>query len=151
MKHIICFGNPLHGDDGFGTVVYQRLCERSIPDNVRVFDAGTPGLNALTLFENCSEILIVDALVCQGTPGRLHFLTPQQIKDESVIPGHGTGISHLLRSLAALTSSRSVIKIIAVEVDSVMPFKPGLSLPVTRAVDDAEKYISDYFGLDCHA
>ena len=151
MKHIICFGNPLHGDDGFGTVVYQRLSKQPMPENVRLFDAGTPGLKALTLFDNCNEIIIVDALASQGNPGRLHFLTPQQISDESVIPGHGIGVCHLLKSFAALSEARPNIKIIAVEVDCIIPFMPGLSLPVTRATIKAEQYIAEYIGLRCYA
>ena len=151
MQHIICFGNPLHGDDGFGSVVYQRLANISLPDDVRIYDAGTPGLNAMVLFEHCDEVIIVDAFAPHGMPGRLHYLTPEQLSDDLLLPSHGTGVAFLLRSVKALNHIRPTINIIAVEAESIAPFQPGLSLSVTRAVDKVEAFLLNYAGLDCHA
>ena len=62
MRQILCFGNPLHGDDGFGD---RRLREGSplpLPDDLRLIEAGAAGLAALALFQDCDEVIIVDAV-----------------------------------------------------------------------------------------
>jgi len=141
----------MHGDDGFGAVVYQHLAKITLPEDIRIFDAGTPGLNAIALFENCNEVIIVDALSPHGAPGRLHYLTPEQLSDDMLLPSHGAGVGFLLQTVAALNSHPPTIKIIAVEVENIVPFQPGLSLSVSRAVDKVKAYLSHYIGLDCYA
>jgi hydrogenase maturation protease len=103
MRHILCFGNPLHGDDGFGPAVHERLAELPLPKTLRLFDAGTPGLAALALFHDCDEAIVVDALAPGDAPGRLSQPAPgRAIAMEDVLPGHGVGVGYLLRALAAL-------------------------------------------------
>ena len=34
--HVICFGNELHGDDGFGPAVHARLAAAPVPEHVRL-------------------------------------------------------------------------------------------------------------------
>ena len=148
MRQILCFGNPLHGDDGFGSAVYQRLADLPLPDGLRLVDAGTPGLAALALFQDCDEIIIVDALAPGGVPGRIRHLMPETIELESSLPGHGIGVGYLLRALAALPERTPRIRIIAVETSAVTPFQPGLSDPVARAVDEAVALLRGYFKAD---
>ena len=147
MRHIICFGNSLHGDDGFGTAVYQRLSKLPLPSDTHLFDAGTPGLNAMALFSNCSEAIIVDAIAPQGKPGRLHYLRPQELVIESSLPGHGLGVAYLLQAIFALDEPMPDIHILGVEVMKVTSFTPGLSGPVARAVDQAIECLSPYFEM----
>jgi hydrogenase maturation protease len=59
---VVCFGNPWHGDDGFGLHVLRRL-----PGEVDAFDAGTAGLDALPYLESCAKAVLVDA-VRTGAP-----------------------------------------------------------------------------------
>ncbi len=61
LIHVICTGNPLHGDDAFGSLVYRNLSEMNLPECVRIFDGGTGGLKILPLMEHADVILIVDA------------------------------------------------------------------------------------------
>ncbi|WP_238527340.1 hydrogenase maturation protease [Methylomonas methanica] len=148
MRHIICFGNPLHGDDGFGTAVYQRLAELPLPDNLRLFDAGTAGLAALTLFQGCDEVCIVDACQSGGEAGRLSRLLPETVMAEVTPAGHGVGVGYLLQALAALPEPMPQIQIIAAEADAVGVFRPGLSAAVAKAVDEAVALLSPYFFCD---
>ena len=60
--HVLCFGNLLQGDDGFGIHVYRRLCAEALPPCVRVFDAGIAGLSALAHFDGCERAVVVYAL-----------------------------------------------------------------------------------------
>lgn len=143
LCHIVCFGNPLHGDDGFGPAVYQRLAALPLPDNVRVFDAGTPGLAALALFQGCHEVMVVDAVASGGIPGTLSRLSPNVVTSEITLPGHGTGVGYLLKAVAALPDCPR-IEIIAAEILGAAPFRPGLSKPVRQAVDDAFVLLEKY-------
>lgn len=150
MRHIVCFGNPLHGDDGFGPAVYRKLAALPLPADLRLFDAGTPGLAALGLFQGCEEAIIVDALALGGMPGRLHQLLPESIIAETGLPGHGIGVGFLLQALAALPETVPQLRIIAVEVARVSAFQPGLSAPVSAAVDQAVALLRNYFEQTVH-
>lgn len=145
MRHIICFGNPLHGDDGFGQAVYERLAQLPLPDGLRLFDAGIAGLAALSLFQNCDEAIIVDALSRGYQPSRVYELLPEDILIETDVSGHGTGVGYLLQVLVALAEPLPIIRIVAAEVMVITPFKPGLSTPLLRSVDDAVELLTRHF------
>lgn len=144
-RHIICFGNPLHGDDGFGPAVYERLARRKRPANLRLTDAGAPGPAALALFEDCDEVLIVDALAPAGAPGRISRPCPASIMEEATPATHGLGLGYVLRALSALPETMPAIEILAAEVEIVAPFRPGLSAPVARAVDEVAALPDSHF------
>jgi hydrogenase maturation protease len=137
MRHLICFGNDLHGDDGFGTAVYRRLATLERPAGWHLFDAGTRGLDALALFQGCGEVILVDAAAPAGHPGRLAWPLPEEIAVESALPGHGSGVGYLLQALAALESAPPRLRILTAEMTAVTPFRSGLSPAVTLAVEQA--------------
>jgi len=145
MRHILCFGNPLHGDDGFGPEVYRRLAALPCPPDLRLIDAGTPGMAALNLFRDCDAALIVDTAAPQGLPGRLLQLSPDMVATESVWVGHGVGVGYLLRALASLPEPMPRIHILAVEAVEIAPFKPGLSPAVSAAVDEVAAFIGQHY------
>lgn len=147
MRHLICFGNPLHGDDGFGHAVYQRLCTMNLPADLKLFDAGIGGLNALALFEGCEEAILVDALAPAGTPGRIALPGPGDIPLESARSGHGSGVGYLLRALTALNAMPPVVRIVAAEAALVTPFQPGLSEPMTQALEAVVALLVDGLGI----
>lgn len=149
-RHIICFGNPLHGDDGFGPALYQRLSRLPRPVGLRLTDAGVPGPAALALFQDCEEVVIVDASAPAGAPGRISRPTPCSVATESSPTGHGLGVGYLLRALSALPEPAPHIEIIAVEAYVVTPFQPFLSAPVARAVDEVATLLRPYFGANGH-
>jgi hydrogenase maturation protease len=135
--HVICFGNELHGDDGFGPAVFQRLTALALPPGTRAYLAGSRGLDALALFEGCDEAIVVDALAPAGRPGRIHELEASAIGEEVVLPGHGSGVGYLLRALAALGEPRPALSVVAAEMAAITPFRPGLSPAMEVAVEAA--------------
>lgn len=151
MLHILCFGNPLHGDDGFGHAVFQRLAELPSPDGIRLFDAGTAGLSALALFEDCDEVIIVDSIVCGSTPGRIRNLSAQEVISEETLPGHGIGVGYVLQALHALHTKAPQINIICAEIARPTPFRPELSAAVNQAVDSTVALLRVLFEADRHA
>jgi hydrogenase maturation protease len=132
MRHVIFFGNALHGDDGFGPAVYQRMTALELPADVKLFEAGTRGLDALILFEGCGEAIVVDALEPGSHPGRVTQPLAPSLAPESSLPGHGAGVGALLGALAALGAPQP--RIIAAEAVALQPFAPGLSAEVQQAV-----------------
>lgn len=136
MRHVICFGNELHGDDGFGAAVHRRLAAMPLPADARLFEAGTRGLDALGLFEGCAEAILVDAAEPAGRPGRLACPEPDACLDEGAATGHGAGLGYLLRALAALGAAPR-LRILTAEAAALTPFRPGLSPEVERAVAPA--------------
>jgi len=146
MRHVIFFGNALHGDDGFGPVVYHRLGRLDLPADVRLFEAGTCGLNALALFEGCDEAIVVDALAPGNHPGRVIQPAARTLALDAALAGHDAGVGHLLAALAALGVPPP--HIIAAEAERVQPFSHVLSAAMTRAVDAAVALLCRRLGID---
>lgn len=143
MWHIICFGNELHGDDGFGPEVYrlltQRLSEYTLSSEVQVYNGGIAGLNALSLFEHCDHVCLVDAQESQGNVGRLTWYPSGQLPyfGEVNQDGHGVGLSFLLRAVELLVKPIPSISLLAVQIEPVHTFSPGLSHTVSISVTKA--------------
>jgi hydrogenase maturation protease len=147
---ILCFGNPLHGDDGFGPAVAMAL--RRVTDNrlIDVVDCGIRGLDALPLFEDCEQVIIVDAMA-GSEPGRLHRLRPDEVPQEKTAAGgHGAGVGYLLQAVREMLRKPPTIAIIAAEIGAPEPFRPGLSLALAAAVAEAVETIrTEWSTLAC--
>ncbi|WP_245549388.1 MULTISPECIES: hydrogenase maturation protease [Methylomicrobium] len=142
MCHIVCFGNELHGDDGFGMRVYEMLCRQVWPNDVKVFNAGVAGLNALRFLENCSRVILVDALANFGSPGQIYVLKSEDLAEgRQELSGHGLGIPYLLEALKAIREPLPDIRIVGVEIEGVRPFFIGLSEKTERAVIETVRLI----------
>ena len=139
MLHIVCFGNLWQGDDGLGMHVFQRLgAMRSLPSQVRVFDAGTAGLSALSYFDHCSKVVVVDTIHTGGQIGRVHRLHDADLDlPEQVFSLHDIGINHLLTVLPVVFEGRTrpEIVVIAVEIGAIHPFTDTLTPLVEAAVE----------------
>jgi len=134
-RHIVCFGNELHGDDGFGIRVYAQLCRLTWPKDVEVFNAGIAGLNVLRFLEDCSQAILVDALANFGNVGEVLLLKPEDLVDRpEQLTGHGLGIPYLLEALKVIREPQPDILIVGVEIAAVNPFSPGLSDKTEQAV-----------------
>lgn len=69
---ILGAGNLLLSDDGVGVHTIRRLLEAvELPEEVRVLDGGTLGLNLLPFLEGISYLVIVDAMETGQPPGTL--------------------------------------------------------------------------------
>jgi len=134
-RHIVCFGNELHGDDGFGIRVYAQLCRLTWPKDVEVFNAGIAGLNALRFLEDCSQAILVDALANFGNVGEVFLLRPEDLADRpEQLTGHGLGIPYLLEALKVIREPQPDTLIVGVEIAAVNPFSPGLSDKTEQAI-----------------
>ena len=144
--HVICFGNELHGDDGFGPAVHARLAAAALPAGVRLMRADLAGLAAIACFEGCAQAIIVDAVQGFGPPGSLHDLNASAIAadaagNEARAGFHGAGVGSLLQLLPAALERVPAIRLVGVEAGHIQAFAPGLSVAVAAAVEMAAAHI----------
>ncbi|MCC7430849.1 hydrogenase maturation protease [bacterium] len=59
---IIGFGNPLRSDDGAGVFAIEKLKKMKLPENVKLLDGGTMGIDTISVFENYSQVILIDCL-----------------------------------------------------------------------------------------
>ncbi|WP_135075501.1 hydrogenase maturation protease [Terasakiella sp. SH-1] len=147
--HIVCFGNPLHGDDGFGTAVYEQLCSKDLGAHVSVMDGGTSSLSALALFEECAHAIIVDAINDEGEAGKLSWHEAssfQKARSCGQMSSHGLGVGAILQGLEIIGEDQQVVDHIDVLTCSVAPlqsFKMSLSPVVQEQVMIATQMVLD--------
>lgn len=140
-RHILCLGNALHGDDGLGPALAQALlaAPELLPEDVRVFEVGTRGLDALALIEACSLVLLIDASEPRGQPGRIwqgttdELLAQWQVLHGAAPTAHGAGLGFLLRAAESLEAEPR-LQVILVEAQHIRAFEPGLSAAVQAAL-----------------
>ena len=145
MLHVICFGNPWQGDDGFGSHVFRRLRELPAPPcQVKLFDAGIASFSAVGYFDGCSKVVIVDALRTGGRAGSVHRLPLGDID----APGpelslHAFGVGHLLTALPVVFGSRALpeIVLIGAEIGEVRRFTDELTPPVQAAIESVVRMV----------
>lgn len=140
MRHVIGFGNPLHGDDGVAAVICAALRDQALASDVRVFDAGTRGLDALALLAGCQEAILIDAAWPVDRPGRITFPDPAEILAETGLSCHVGGVGVLLRALTAIDPQPPQIRLLTIEAERLNRFEPGLSPAVAEA---ARRVVAD--------
>src|SRR5262245_53185824 len=145
MLHIICFGNPWQGDDGFGTHVLRQLRERrGLPRRVKVFDAGIAGLAAVGYFEGCRKAVIVDAMRTGGPVGCVRRLRPRDLRPPGAeLSLHAFGVEQLLTALPATLGAREMpeVVLIGAEIGEVRRFGDELTPPLRAAIGRAVRLV----------
>ncbi|MDD4933803.1 MAG: hydrogenase maturation protease [Methylacidiphilaceae bacterium] len=133
-------GNPDRGDDGFGPAVLARLTKRCLP-NADTMVCRRP-LDLLDLWPGRQLVLLVDAALPQGKPGRLFRLDPLRLR--SPLPASAS--THSLGLVQAIELGRSLgllpARLILYAAEG-LDFSPGapLSPPVAAAVEEAVRRI----------
>lgn len=136
---LLCLGNELHGDDGFGPAVGRVLAAHGLPQAWQLVQAGTRGLEALAALQGCTAAIVVDAAAPAGEPGRLREWRPEHIALEGAPADHGLGLGWVLRALEPLTAPASPprLRILTAEMSELATFRIGLSTAVQAAVPEA--------------
>jgi hydrogenase maturation protease len=145
MLHVLCFGNPWQGDDGFGAHVFRRLRKlRGLPGHVALFDAGIAGLGALGYFEGCRKAVIVDAIKTGGRVGRVRRLRAADLLPHGLeFSLHAFGVAYLLTALPIVFEGRAMpeVVIIGAEIGDVRRFSDELTPPLRAAIDKAARLV----------
>ena len=146
VRGVFCFGNPLHGDDGVGPRIAERLRQGYLPVDVRVVDAGSDGLALTTLLADCAAAVLVDAERSSGPAGQIAVLRldPAQWPEPDPRCSHSADLGFAL--CAAHVESGDLPPIHLVTVSDFTPFRIGLSPVVARAVPLAVAAIARLLG-----
>src|SRR5262249_61250535 len=106
------------------------------PRAVEVFDAGIAGLGAVGYFEDCSKVVIVDAMKTRGRVGRVRRLR----LDDLDPPGrefslHAFGVDRLLAALPVVLGDRALPEVVLVgaEIGEVRRVSDQLTPPLQAA------------------
>lgn len=77
---VLGVGNLLLSDEGVGIRVIERLAETyDLPESVQILDGGTLGLDLLYYLEGVENLLIVDAVEMEKTPGTLLRMEGEEV------------------------------------------------------------------------
>ena len=148
--HIVCFGNLWAGDDGFGIHLFQELARQNPMPGVKIFDAGLLGLGALSCFEQCDKVIVVDALRGSGKVGAvLRLDAAEMARHYPVYSDHALGVNFLLRVLpiAMVGQTLPEIVILAVRIKEARPADNTLSDPVRAALPVVLKLITEELSM----
>ena len=148
VRGVFCFGNPLHGDDGVGPRIAERLRQGYLPVDVRVVDAGSDGLALTTLLADCAAAVLVDAERSSGPAGQIAVLRldPAQWPEPDPRCSHSADLGFALCAAHVESGDLPPIHLVTVTVSDFTPFRIGLSPVVARALPLAVAAIARLLG-----
>ena len=109
MLTVIGCGNSNRSDDGVGVFVAQALqsyARQQSRDDVRIFDAGTSGVEIMYQARGARQLIIVDAATTGSEPGAIFKVPAEQltINNEPVLGQHSFRWDH------AIAAGRRIFK-----------------------------------------
>jgi len=156
---VVGVGNVLHGDDGFGVEVAQRLLACSdLPDGVKVMETGIGGMPLIQeLMYGYDALAIIDAYSNDGEPGKLYVLEPvlpdlsdmdpHELRDYFADTHYATPL-RALNLLDHIGELPGTIRIFGCEPEEMEDLGIGLSPAVAAAVGPAvnkvRAWVNDY-------
>ena len=146
---VIGVGNRSAGDDGVGLAVVQRLREMGAPAGVALAEVPEPS-GLIPVLESGRPVVLVDAVVGGGVPGKVLRLTPERLGAPGATPLSTHGISvpqaiDLAHTLAPDGVSPRIV-IVGVVIAAAERYCDRLSPPVAEAVDRAAAEVLDIVG-----
>lgn len=147
---VLGIGNLVMSDDGVGVRVVQKL-QRSykFPDNVKVIDGGTLGLDLLPMLEDVTHLILVDAVETGEKPGTMVRLAGEElpIALETKLSPHQMGLKDLLAVSELMGHSPGVMVLIGVQpgsiemgVDMTADVDAILDEMINKVLSELEKY-----------
>ena len=143
-------GNAWMLDDGFGSVVAQRLESREMPPGVKVMDAGSGGLDlAYEIMRGYHALVLVDVSRQGGEPGTLYVMEPDldeiapTIEDGEAINPHGMDPKTVLRFVKSIGAWPGRVVVVACEPADVSDLGFGLSEQVQAVLDRAVELVAE--------
>lgn len=145
---ILCLGNEIASDDGFGPYIARRLLEGGeIDGGVEVISAAVAGFNLIDLLAGREKVLIVDTILTGvSAPGTLSIFTAGILT-----PGKNLVTSHQISLPVALSLGKMlgaemppVVDIITVEAEDLETFSEQLTPAVQQAAEKALDLVKEW-------
>lgn len=148
---IIGCGNSPAQDDSPGILAIRELKKISLPEEVEVVEAATPGLTLLSLLEGVDRAIILDAFLSGlEPPGTIHRFRGEHLPPKSNFPGNAHGL-HWVEALqmALMVGSDKAtpeILILGIEAEKTAPGVIGLGECRERAIRELVARILEELG-----
>lgn len=140
---VLGIGNLLRKDDGFGIHVIERLGRAKLPADVGLLDGGTAGIDLATYLEGVERLIIADAVLEDGPPGRVRIINAGELTARDYfISGHFGSLGDLLDLAGAISKRPKAVVVCAIPEDCDS-YASGLSLPLRAAVQEAAGLITE--------
>jgi len=141
---VLGIGNTLMGDEGVGVVVARGLEQQGRSHGVRIVDGGTGGFHLLEYFQDYRRVVLIDATLDGGPPGRLTMLRPRFSSDyPPTLTAHDIGLKDLIDAVHLLDSQPEIV-LFTISVVAVDRPALDLSPPVRAAVPGAVRSIAQF-------
>lgn len=146
---IVGCGNPLFADDGFGPAVIEEMQKLTLPDNVKVIDAGLGGPHFIFTLLNpevTKKLVIVDIADFGAEPGTIAKLRVEDLPPGSYRDAHSWDLAEPLQRI----KDQMNITIIGCQPAKVTDpeFELGLSETVQKAIPNTIRVILETIGVD---
>jgi len=131
---VLCVGNPMRGDDGFGPAVFAALSGRI---ESALFDGAEAPENLLGALARLEPrlVVVVDAVIFGGAPGELALLEPGGMRTDG-FDTHTASLSIISEFLREACGAR--LRVLAVQpacTELGTPLAPQVYEAVGRAAD----------------
>jgi hydrogenase maturation protease len=124
---ILGLGNILMGNEGIGVRAIEFLKDQKIAQNVRLLDGGTGGFHLLSLFQEYSKFIIIDATISDGVFGEINVLQPKFASDfPRTLTSHDIGLRDLMQS-AELLGDLPEIHLLTINIKDLNEVGIGIS------------------------
>jgi hydrogenase maturation protease len=146
---VVGVGNLVHTDDGLGIHAIQRLqADPRVPEGVTLIDGGTFGIELLAYLQDCSKLILLDAVDTGAEPGALVRLTGNELAGlpcgASV---HQLGVADLLATLPLVSDVPREIVLLGAQPGSTdwgAQLSPPVEAALPKLVDAAVEQLREW-------
>lgn len=142
-------GNPLFADDGFGPAVVEELQKLTLPDNIKVIDAGLGGPHFIfTLLdpEVTKKLVIIDIADFGAEPGSIAKFRVEDLPPGSYRDAHSWDLTEPLMRI----KDQIEITVIGCQPKRVTDpeMEIGLSDEIFKAIPRTVRIVLETIGVD---
>jgi hydrogenase maturation protease len=137
MIVVLGIGNVLQKDDGFGVYASTYLKENyTFSKEVNIINGGVEGINLFSIFEENSEILILDTIELQDEPSSIYKIPSTELSGHGLNSGgaHEIGVIQCLDMLELQGKTLPKATVLGI-VPKYITFDIGLSDILKDAFD----------------
>lgn len=133
---VIGCGNLLASDDGIGIHVARSIKGYDLATDVQVIEAGCPGLDLLRLWENKTNVIIIDAVISGAKPGTVHLFNSEQVIPREILPlsSHSFNVVDAIELGKKLDNLPEQLIIVGIELETEKAYREELSPSVEEAI-----------------
>ncbi|MGB4126225.1 MAG: hydrogenase maturation protease [Dethiobacteria bacterium] len=141
---VLGLGNYLCGDDSIGFRLAEKLSSSYFHPQVDIINGGTVGMGLLYLFEEYSDLMIVDAIDVGAAPGRIfqfQIADIEKMSGAASVSNHQEGAANLLRCAKLIGTLPSQATIIGIQVKKIA-HEVGLSEELNKKLKEIAENIT---------